>query len=183
VADFGELTAILLAAERQGTLATGGNHPLWVTELWWDTNPPDPTGVSLKQQGRWLEQSLYLLWKQGASAVIYFRLQDTGAANPQNTRTESAGLLAANGSPKPSYTAYRFPFVTDRKSKRKLVAWGKAPATGKLKIQRRTGKGWRKVKTVRVQAGETFKKRIKGKVKQSFRASVAGERSLVWTQR
>jgi hypothetical protein len=183
VADLGELTAILNAAERAGTTGTGGAHPLWVTELWWDSNPPDPSGVPLKRQARWLEQSLYLLHKQGAAAVLYFRLQDTGAANPQATRTESAGLLFADGAPKPAYTAFRFPFVTERKTKRRIVAWGRPPAAGKLTIQRRTRQGWRKVKSVQVGAGETFKTQIKGKGRLRLRASVAGERSLVWGQR
>jgi hypothetical protein len=183
IADFGEVADTLRAAERAGTTGTGGTHPLWATEIWWDSQPPDPSGVPLQRHARWIEQSLYLLSKQGASAVFYLAVQDVPSQNPIANRAESAGLFKADGSPKPAFTAFRFPFVTDRKSKRKLIAWGKAPVAGKLKIQRRAGKGWRKVKSVQVAAGATFKTRIKGKKKQSFRASVAGEKSLVWTQR
>ncbi len=41
IADLGNVGKVLHAAERERTLGTGGNHPLWATEFWWQS---DPTG-------------------------------------------------------------------------------------------------------------------------------------------
>ena len=69
----------LRAAERhRDDRRLTGRHPVWATELWWDSNPPDTVeGVSLRKHARYIEQALYLLWKQGASVVINLQLRDT----------------------------------------------------------------------------------------------------------
>ena len=64
-----------------------------------------------------------------------------------------SGIFFADGRPKPAYTAFRFPFVTDRKNRRTIRAWGKAPAGGKLVIQRKRGKRWLAVKKLRGSPG------------------------------
>jgi hypothetical protein len=182
--DFKDLRKILRAAERHHTTGTAGKHPMWATEIWWETDPPDPTqGVSLKTQARYLEQALYILYKQGARAVVNLQLQDT-PFNPDNPFGESAtGILFADGSPKPSATAWRFPLVADRKGKSKLLVWGRSPASGKLAIERRQGGHWRRVASLRVKQGEVFQRRITGHSRAAVRASVAGEHSLPWKHR
>ena len=37
------------AAEAAGT-APGGPHPLWATEVWWSSDPPDPRGLRPRKQ-------------------------------------------------------------------------------------------------------------------------------------
>ncbi len=36
---------------------------------WWDSNPPNSAGAPLGRQARWIEQAMYLAWKDGASVV------------------------------------------------------------------------------------------------------------------
>ena len=77
VADFGDVTKTLRAAEKLGTPATPGKHDVFADEVWWQTNPPDKAeGVALKTHARWVAQSLYLLWKEGASKVIFLQFRD-----------------------------------------------------------------------------------------------------------
>jgi hypothetical protein len=182
--DFKNVVRTLRAAERAKNVGTKGPHPLWATELWWDSNPPDTVeGVPIRKHARYIEEALYILWKQGARVVINLQLQDYRFDSQDPYADTSTGVLFADGSPKPAYTAFRFPFVTERKSKTKLIAWGKSPTAGKLVIQRKRGKGWTKMATVNVRAGEVFKTGLKLRGSQKLRAVVQGERSLVWTQR
>ncbi len=91
-----------------------------------------------------------------------------------------SGIFFANGQPKPAFTAFRFPFVADRSGKRPLRAWGKAPAGGKLVIQRKRGGRWVAVKKLRVGAGAVFVTKLPLRGRQRLRATVAGNPSLVW---
>ena len=50
-----------------------------MTEFWWDSKPPNPVGAKLATQARWLEQSLYLFWKAGASLAVNFEIADNNA--------------------------------------------------------------------------------------------------------
>jgi hypothetical protein len=177
--DLGRVVDVLRAAERFGT-ATGGSHPVWVTEFWWDSNPPNPSGASLLTQARWIEQSMYLFWKAGASAAISFQIADS-TLRPTVRAGLQAGIYFNNGQPKPSLTAFRFPFVTERIDKRTLRAWGKSPEAGKLKIQRKRG-GWKTVKKLNVGKGSVFSTKLKLSGKQKLRAVVAGNQSILWKQ-
>ncbi len=76
--DLHRLRDVLRAAEREHTIAGGKkHHPIWATELWWESDPPEPnTFASLREQALYLEEALYLLWKQGAKVVINLPLID-----------------------------------------------------------------------------------------------------------
>jgi hypothetical protein len=175
--DLHRLVDVLRAAERQHTIRGGKrHHPVWGTELWWESNPPDETAfASLDQQADYLQRALYLLWKQGATMAINLNLLDASTANGLRS-----GILFANWSPKPSFTAWRFPFVTDRKSKAKLIAWGKAPLAGQLTIERQRGEQWERVKSFDVKAGEVFRTVLSMRKRPPLRATVGGEQSLIW---
>jgi len=183
--DMKNVAQVLRAAERQGTIA--GNrkrHPLWVTEFWWESFPDGPHAAipGLNKHGRWIEEALYLFWKAGVKTAIYFTLVDSPLDRQNPGATLQAGLFLEDGTPKPAATAFRFPFVTERKSRRQVRAWGKSPATGKLRIERETKHGWRKVDSENVKGGHVFQAKLSLKGKARLRASVAGQRSLVWTQ-
>jgi hypothetical protein len=79
----------------------------------------------------------------------------------------TTGIYANSGKPKPAFDAWRFPFVTNRKSKSKVQAWGKAPASGKLKIQKKHGHKWRSVKRLKVKGGKIFKKKLRVRGRRS----------------
>jgi hypothetical protein len=181
-ADLGDVQRVLRAAEREGTIAgKRKRHPLWATEFWWESFPdgPGPAIPGLREHGRWIEEALYLYWKAGASAAIYYSLVDS----PENPALSlQAGLYLSDGTPKPAATAFRFPFVTERRDGRRLNAWGKSPASGELRIERRTKNGWRKIASERVKSGRVFTADLSVRGKATLRATVGGEHSLPWVQ-
>jgi len=179
--DFHNVVEMLRAAERANTTGTRGKHPTWATELWWDTDPPDNVeGIPLARQAKWLEQSLYSLWKQGASAVINLQVQDSPFDPHNATADNSTGVFFADGTPKPSLTAWRFPLVADRVNRKKVELWAKAPVAGKVAFQLKQGKRWRTVAKRKAGAGAVVTKRIKLVGHAKLRAKVGGEKSLVW---
>jgi hypothetical protein len=177
--DLGKVRRTLRAAEKHGKVS--GRHPLWATEIWWESDPPDTgRGVGLKKHARWSEEALYLLWKAGADAVINLVIRDP-AYNPQApNRTVEAGLFFRDGSPKPAFTAWRFPLVVDRRSSDRGVVWGRAPVGGQLRILKRLGAGWRVVERRNIRARKVFTEKVGLLGTPQFRATVGGESSLVW---
>jgi hypothetical protein len=186
IGDFGELRKTLRKAEKLKTTGTGGRHGLWANEVWWQTNPPDKgEGVSPKTHARWTQQGIYLLWKQGASNVSFLQFRDAKYKPGEYTLdTYQTGIYTFGGKRKPTATAVSFPFVTDRRGERNLLAWGRAPRSGKLTIEaKRKGKGFRRVTTLPVKEGKVFTKRLRLQGRQQLRARVGGKRSLIWSQR
>ena len=177
--DLGRVTQILRGAEKAGTTLPG-KHQLWVTEFWWDSKPPNPSGASLTTQARWIEQSLYLFWKAGANLAINFVVGDTDV-RPNVHAGFQGGVYFQDGRPKPSLTAYQFPFVTSRINRTTLEAWGKSPAAGKVLIQRKQG-GWKTIKRVSVGKGSVFDTKLKLSGKQLLRAKIGSSTSLTWKQ-
>jgi hypothetical protein len=160
-----------------------GRKPLWVTEFWYDTNPPDPTGISLGTQARWYEQDLYLFWKQGASVAIALQLRDSPEGKNYGL-TYQSGVYFLDGSPKPSQTALRFPLVAHRAGPFKVEVWGIAPHRGKVRIQAQRKAGWKTLATVRgLGPGHPFRTTVRLLRYANLRAALGGETSLSWSQR
>jgi hypothetical protein len=175
VADFHNVRRVLRAAERAHHVRPSGRHGLWVTEFWFFTNPPSKIGVPVKKEARWVEESMYLLWQQGASAVVNFRIQDSRPGPP-------SGVFFHGGRKKPSYTSFRFPFVTQRRSKDRVGVWGKAPESGTLKVQKRISSGWRTLDTLPVHGGRLFTPTIRLRGKAKLRGVIGDSHSLAWPQ-
>jgi hypothetical protein len=178
--DLGRVVSVLRGAEKAGT-TNGGKHPVWVTEFWWDSKPPNRVGAPLATQARWIQQSMYLFWKAGASVAINFQIDDS-TDRPNVHAGFQSGVYFIDGRSKPSLTAFRFPFVTDRLNPKSLLAWGKAPESGKLLIQRQQGSRWTTVKRLQVSKGSVFTTKLSLQGKQRLRAQVGGSKSLVWKQ-
>jgi len=66
-----------------------------------------------------LALALNVLWEQGAEVVINLHLRDQPFDSDDPLAETSTGLLFADGSKKPSYTAFRFPLVAERAGKRR----------------------------------------------------------------
>ena len=178
--DLDRIVRVLRGAEAVGTVLPG-RHQVWADEFWWDSNPPNPAGTPLDRHARWIEEELFLLWQDGASVAMNYLIRDYPGV-PQSLGFNHSGLFFADGRPKPAYTAFRFPFVTERLDKRRLRAWGKAPAAGKLVIQRRAKGRWVATKKIQVSQGSVFTAKLPLRGKQRLRAAVAGNQSLVWKQ-
>ncbi|HWH11927.1 MAG TPA: hypothetical protein VG165_12420 [Solirubrobacteraceae bacterium] len=180
VADLGKLTSVLRAAERRGTaLPRGEHHQLWITETGYDTRPPNPGGVPVATDARWLEQSLFLFWAQGVDLVTWYLIRDQPPGGPPDSSSQT-GVYYYAGNPKPAATAYRFPLVGHRVAGGKVRAWLRAPQAGTLVLQARSSGRWATVRRTVVSAAQILDLPVPGRP-QELRATVAGISSLVWT--
>lgn len=182
IADMGKLSRLLRSAERRGTALPRIHHPLWVTEVGYDTKPPNPTGVPVGLDSRWVEQTLYLLWLQRVSVVTWYLIRDLEPI-PNYGLSAQSGIYYLNGRPKPAALAFRFPVVGNRGRSGRVTVWVRAPASGRVVVQARAGArargSWRAVATRGVHAGEVFE--VSAPVGTGeVRASLGGLVSLVW---
>lgn len=157
--DFKNLRKTVRAAESRHVVKPGGHRPLWATEIWWESNPPDHAeGVSTMKQARYLEVAMQLLARQGASAVINLQIRDEARTiNPGSTAT---GVFFANGVDKPSFTAWRFPFVITSRHGNHAKVWTRSPAPGRMRFQKRAGGQWKDVASQRVHTGEIVRRNL-----------------------
>ena len=176
VPDLYKIAHLVHAASRAGKLLPRGPKQLWVTELNWNSNPPDTSGVSLDTQARWYEQALYELWRQGVNTVLLLQ-----AIDPDLGPWEG-GVYFGSGQPKPAATAFQFPFVTARSKSRTVVAWGRAPVAGQLTLERLAGSRWKTLATLRVGTRQVFLRRLGLRGRAVLRARVGDQTSLTWTQ-
>ena len=182
IPDLGKLTRLVQAAERVGTVLPREAHPLWITEVSYDSRPPDPQGVPILEQARWLEQTLAELWREGAQAVFWNQVGDQPPI-PSYGATAQSGVYYLGGRPKPALTAFRFPLVAWRTGRSTLEVWGRAPASGRLVVQMRAGSAWKPVRTLQVNAGATVVTQITVPGQVDLRGQVGRQTSLVWAAR
>jgi hypothetical protein len=147
VYNLGALTSLVRAAQRAGTLMSWRPAQVWVSEFSWDSSPPNPRGVPVGLERRWVAETLYRSWHAGIDVFIWFTLHDMPAASPPLL----AGLyFNCDGGvrceqPKPIASAFRFPFVAYRAGRRKALVWGRTPAgtPGWVTVQWLQGRRWR----------------------------------------
>jgi hypothetical protein len=179
VPDLGRIRKVIRAAQTAHTAPKP--LPLWVTEFWWETNPPDSNlGVPPMKQAQNIEYGLYSFWKQGVPVAINLQMRDakTVAGNP--LATYQTGVYYFDDKPKPSRTAFKFPFIVDTPKHSKGLAWGRSPGTGKVALQKQRKGGFKTVATATGTAGAVFTKKVLAKKGDVFRAFVSGETSLPW---
>lgn len=179
LADLPKVRKQLDNAWQGGHIQVGARPQLWVTEFAYNTRPASPSDLTLpvRLSGRYTAESLYQMWRSGASVGTWFLVRD----EPVGTSPFQCGLYFAGAAPdlsqdrpKPALTAFRFPFVAYRgtppagtgvkKLSKKLVyIWGRTPTSkpGKVVIQAKTKSGWRKVAKLRAHAVGIFKKNLK----------------------
>ena len=151
--DLPKLKRLLGAADRAGRIKGAFKHtPLWVGEFSWDSNPPDPGGLPINIEKRWVAEALFNAWRAGVRVFFWFSLRDRmPQPNLPFSQTIESGLYfrgasLADDQPKPFYYAFRFPFVAYPRAKG-LYCWGRTPfgTRGKLTIQVRRGGKWRRI--------------------------------------
>jgi hypothetical protein len=177
--DLWKLTRALKKAVRLHRALPRAHKQLWVTEFSYDSNPPNPGAVSLAKQARWLDEALFLFWKQGVSTAVWYLVRDQ--APTFNSTDYYSGLYYFNGNAKPAAEAFRFPLVVWPNGRHATV-WGIAPQTGRLKVQRQRGRSWKTLLRMRVSTGRVFTRSISSRLRGHFRAVVNGEISPVWTR-
>jgi hypothetical protein len=135
----------LRRAERLGILGSAKrSRRVWVTEIAWDSAPPDPDGVPARRHANWLAESMYLLARQGVDTVTWFQVRDQRPGEGGYDASSQSGVLFADGRPKIAATAFRFPLVAIRRRSH-TVLWALAPGDGELVVERRTASGWTSV--------------------------------------
>jgi hypothetical protein len=175
--DLARLTRLVKAALAAHTLLPDTPKPLWVTEFGYDSNPPNPTKgtISLATQARWLEESFYVFWSEGATTELWYLIRDQ---TPPYTQNYFSGVYFRDGQPKPSYTAFRFPFVVMHRAPGAQI-WGISPRTGTLTVQAQTASGWRPVTTIAARAGSVYTRRFPLPPGR-YRATIDAQDSLAW---
>ena len=180
VPDLDKLVRPLRQAERTGRVGGARHHAVWVTELSWDSSPPDPLGVPAQKQARWLEESLYVLWRGGVDTVIWFLARDQ-EPTPSYGDTYQSGVFLRDGTPKPSATAFAFPFVVEPVAGGKVRLWGRAPAADRVVVERRTNGRWVSVASFQATApGRVFTTTVRRRAGARFRARAGVMTSLGW---
>jgi hypothetical protein len=161
--DIPKLVKLLRAADRAGRIAGAFRHtPLWITEFSWDSKPPDPGGLPMGIETRWVAETLYRTWRAGVSNFFWFSLTDSPTEGLPFSQTLQSGLYflgrtPAQDRPKKVLYAFRFPFVAYPRSKG-LFFWGRTPDSGPgtVAIQLRQGNRWRRVATIRAAGNGIF---------------------------
>lgn len=181
VPDIYKLRRVLRAAAARHHVKRGAQ--VWVTEMSWDSNPPDPDGVPARMQADWLQEGLNVLWKQGVSVVTWFLVTDQ-PPNPSYGATNQGGVFLLDGRPKLSASAFRFPFIARRTSATKARIWGRSPAAGRVIVESVRGNTAKRVWAKRVPENGVFEARVPARRGWVLRAKLdGGPSSLSWRVR
>jgi hypothetical protein len=152
--DLSEAESLLAAAARYHRIRSRIPVHFWVTEFSWDTRPPDPNPLAtpLDLQARWTAEALYRMWKSGVSLVTWFLLRDEPwpQSQSQSGLYFRSGIRMALDQPKPTLTAFRFPFVAYRQRDGTFV-WGRTPGgrPGRAIVEQRLARSWKRLSTIR----------------------------------
>lgn len=167
--DLGKLQTLLKAADEAGRIKGKFKRtPLWITEMSWDSNPPDPTGLAMNIAMQWVPETLYRAWKAGVSNFLWFSLVDFEPNPPGGGDVLQSGLYfwapkLAEQQPKEIVKAYRFPFVAYPKKGKGLLVWGRTPTSsgGKVAIEVEKGGAWRPISVLRADRNGIFTRLLK----------------------
>jgi hypothetical protein len=149
-----------------------GGVPVYLTEWGFKSNPPNPfVKTSLAQQAAWIDEGEYMTWREPyVRGLTQFLLVDSPPK--PHTRKGSAlywstfqtGLENINGSPKPSFGAFRIPiWLPVARHGAHVTVWGQLrPANhadtqyGVIEFQRRGSSAWKQLAEVQTNSPEGF---------------------------
>jgi hypothetical protein len=135
IANLPKLTRTLNAILHHYGRSKPGGLPLYLTEFGYQTNPPDPLGVSLRRQSAYLNEAEFISYNNPAVRTLdQFLLVDDKPIPgfPRNSiaawgATFQSGLMQLNGHKKPAFNAYRLPVYVPHRSVRRghpVRVWG-----------------------------------------------------------
>jgi hypothetical protein len=150
VPDLDKIWAIVHRAQRYGRVIPNGSKSLWVTEIDWTSGG----NSSPERQAAYLPVALYEFWRQDVSHVLWYEVADPP---PQQSNSfATAGVYYSNGQPKLAAAAYRFPFAAVPVKQHRMALWGRAPARGRVSIQKLVGSSWRQIASLHTSSGGIF---------------------------
>jgi hypothetical protein len=178
--DLGKLTSLLATAERTGRALPRERHQVWITEVGYNSDPPNPYGVPLATDARWLDEALAELWREGATSIFWYLVGDEPPI-PSYSLTEQSGVYYVNGEPKQSMLkAFQFPIDAWRAAGTTVDVWIRSPLGGRLKIQRYGRSGWETLRARQVRAGASFLTVVADGGGRSIRAQIGSDTSAAW---
>lgn len=176
--DLGDMQRVLRAGLRAGNVDSRTPVQFWVTEFSWDSSPPDPKGVPVRLEARWVAEALYRMWRSGVSLVTWFLLRD----EPPATSYFQSGLLFRGSSirtakPKPALAAFRFPLVALR-AHSGFSVWGRTPAgrPGRVLVEQSFRGGWARLGVLPTNRFGIFQRTFRRTAAGSVRARLLGSR-------
>jgi hypothetical protein len=154
VSDIAKVTDLLARAERLHTVLPAAPHPLWVTELNWDSSPPSSTGVPDRLQAPWISRALHRLWVAGVTLVDWqFLIDPYGGAQlaspdgsiglyprPAGLYSPGPGGDTALARPKPFLQGFTLPFDPLRVSRARVRVWALLMHAGQSALLQRQGR-------------------------------------------
>lgn len=190
--DVKEVTQLMRAAKRAGKIVTSqGRVPMWVSELSWDSKPPDPNGLPMSILTRWTAEAMFRTWQAGVENFFWFSLRDwpRSPGQPYRESLESGlyfrGATLERDRPKRVLRAFKYPFVAFRKAKT-IKVWGRTPSSkaGRVVIRfgHSSGAPGRRIKVLRANRFGIFQGHVRtklGRNKRGFVSAVfSGQRSV-----
>lgn len=166
LADLPRMRAVLNAGVRAGHVVSKQKLRFWVTEFSWDTSPPDPAAMPIALQARWVSEALYVMSRAGVSLVTWWLVKDEPLSTPYQS-----GLYFRSGKRKPTFQAFRFPFVAFARAG-VIEVWGRAPPeTARVVIiEQRHGRLWRRLGSLRANGNGIFQARYRSRGSGDLRA-------------
>jgi hypothetical protein len=179
VPDIHKITRVLRTALSDRRVLPRTTKSIWVTELGWNSKPPNHHGVPVAKDARWYEQAFYVLWQQGVHTIMATEIRDPPPSS--GSSSFGSGLYLYNGKSKgPMVTAYRFPFVGGRLKGSTVHVWGRAPQAGRLAIQVLRSGHWSTLRRISVQRHSVFSTSLTLKGGARLRAELGSQISLTW---
>jgi hypothetical protein len=177
IGQLGRMGSVLRAAIKQGRVISSRPVQYWVTEFGWDTNPPDPKGVPVRLQARWISEAFYRMWRAGVSLASWFQMRDgfdSGSRfadglyricpdQPENLNCDKAKI---------SFVSFRFPFVAFRRDRRHVVIWGRTPGSlpGTVVVEQSRNGKFKPLATLATDRYGIFERRLRTRRGGSLRA-------------
>jgi hypothetical protein len=148
-----------------GVYGSPRRMPIYLTEYGYQTNPPDPLGVTLAKQAEYLNQSEYIAWRNPRVRTLsQFLLVDDDPAIPASF--QSGLLLRDSRTPKPAFDAYRLPIWLPSprvRHGRSVRVWAQLraapndqPATATVEYRQKGATAWRALKTLTVSTPRNY---------------------------
>ena len=167
VADMGKVRTLLTAAKKLHSVSPNIDHPLWVTEWEWYSNPPVPSlGDPPNLAARYTAWSMYEFWRTGTSLVTWYDLFPLASGAPISP------LVDVPGQPSLKQEAFGFPVIAV--VKRHGYVWGRAPVKHRVKVfvQHLVKGRWRSVGSVRTKSDGVFQLSFKARGNGFYRAKI-----------
>jgi len=118
-----------------------GPARIWLTEYGYETNPPDPSGVSWALQSRYLAEAARRAFAApNVDLLVQFMIQDE-----LRLKGWQSGLISRTGLPKPAFNSFMLPIVVVGRTGTRTRIWGQVrPGFGRrtYQLQRLTTAGW-----------------------------------------